>query len=437
MPLNLRAAFRAITTALLLTASLAAHAQAISTKIFFTGGAPYTDDELSTVVGLHSGQLFNDNELQAGSQRLIDTGLFDSAALTATGKGPTRQARYTLKATPPEKLLRASFENFVWLTPAELDTALRARVPLYRGLLPDSGNLPDSVQTALTALLKEKGIAATLSHTIVEPTTWHPIRAVNYRIEDPKVRIADVHLSISGSPQTTAQVVPLIKAALPHVVGSTYNEGLVNVTIDDLLLAPVRNAGYIASSLEITGRTVATGPYGYIVTPSARITTGDPYKLSTLAWEPTPIYAAADFTRDAKLHPGELASAKSLAETEAPILAAYRKLGYMDAYLHVTPTLDATARTVAYTLAAVPGEPYHLNTVAAVGLNPAQQQAFDKGWAMKHGDPYSEAYVTGFLHNNTALRQFDGLAATFTATADPNTHLVDLVVTFLPNPRAR
>jgi hypothetical protein len=100
MPLNLRAPLRALATALLLTVSLAVHAQAISTKLYFTGGAPYTDDELSNVVGLHSGQLFNDNELQAGSLRLIDIGLFDSAALTATGKGPPARPATTSKSRP-------------------------------------------------------------------------------------------------------------------------------------------------------------------------------------------------------------------------------------------------------------------------------------------------------------------------------------------------
>jgi outer membrane protein insertion porin family len=413
------------------------HAQAVSTKIYFTGGAPYTDEELSAVVGLHSGQLFSDAELQAGSQRLIDTGLFDSAALTATGKGPTRQARYTLKATPPEKLLRASFENFVWFTPAELDTALRARVPLYRGLLPDSGNLPDAVQTALTALLQEKGIAATLKHTTVEPTTQHPFRALKYRIETPAVRIADVHLSISGPPGVGAQLVPLIKAAFPHIVGSAYNEGLTRTTLDDLLLEPVRNAGYIASSLMVTDRSVATSPSGYAVTASARILTGDSYKVSAITWEPTPIYTAADFNRNAKLHPGDLASAKALDETEAPVLPAYRKLGYMDVYLRVTPTLDDAAHTVAYALAAVPGEPYQLNTVAAVGLSPAQQQVFDANWGMKHGDPYTADYVNNFLLHAAQTFHSEGLSATFTASADPNTHLVDLTITFLSVPHAR
>jgi outer membrane protein insertion porin family len=437
MPLHLRLISRALPAALLLATALSAHTQAIETKIFFTGAAPYSDADLSSIVGLHSGQLFNDNELQAGSQRLIDTGLFDSAALTATGAGRTRQARYTIKITPLEKLLPASFENLVWYTPSELDTALRARVPLYRGLLPDSGTFADTVQSALASLLKEKGITATLSHATVEPTTQHPVRVVNFRIETPKVRIADVHLSISGPPEANAQLVPLIKAALPHVVGSTYNEGLVGATLDDLLLAPVRNAGYIASSLEITARAVANGPYGYVVTPSARVTTGDPYKLSTIVWQPTSVYTAADFTRDAKLHSGDLASAKSMGETETPVLLAYRKLGYMDAYLRVTPTLDTAAHTAAYTLTAVPGEPYHLNTVAAVGLTPAQQQVFDANWAMKHGDPYSDQYVANFLHNNTALRQFDGIAGTFQATSDPNTHLVDLTITFVPNPHIR
>jgi outer membrane protein insertion porin family len=433
MLLNLRAPLRAFATALLLTASLGAHTQAIETKLFFTGGAPYSDSDLSSVVGLHSGQLFNDNELQAGSQRLIDTGLFDSAALTATGKGPTRQARYTIKITPLDKLLPASFENIVWYTPAELDTALRARVPLYRGLLPDSGTFADTVQSALTALLKEKGITATLSHTTVEPTTEHPVRVVNFRIEKPEIKLASLNLILET---TSPEAVTASKVTLPRT-GYAYNEGLSGDTIDDLLLAPSRRGGYIAARVEQLQRTYTDTASVHGVTVTASIVPGDPYKLSAITWQPSPVYTAADFNRDTKLHPGDLASAKSLADTEAPILLAYRKLGYMDAYLRVTPTLDAAAHTVAYNLTAVPGEPYHLNTIAAVGLSPAQQQVFDANWALKHGDPYSEPYVTTFLHNNSALHQLDGLTASFQASADPNTHLVDLTITFVLNARTR
>jgi outer membrane protein assembly factor BamA len=424
---------RALTATVLFFASLPALAQGISTKIFFTGAAPYSDADLSTVVGLHSGQLFTDNELQAGSQRLIDTGLFDSAALTATGKGSTRQARYTIKPTPDAKLLAPSFANFVWFTPAELDQALRKNVPLYRALLPDSGTFPDTVQ-ALVQLLKDKAITATVSHTVVEPTTQHPFRTVSFRVDDPAIRIQTIHLSISGPPGAAAQLAPLLKETLNRSTGTPYNEGRADFTLEDRLLTPARDAGYAAASLDAPTCTVAPADdpsHGYVVTYTAKLISGETYKLSTINWTPTPVYAATDFTRDTKLHPGDLSSSKSLLETEHAILIAYRAQGYMDAYLAIVPSFETATHTVAYDIKAVPGDQYHLKSVTQVGLSPDVRQKFDSPWNLKTGEIYNETYVTEFLRHNIAQPPFNTYGASFQASSDPQTHLTDLTITFV------
>ncbi len=427
-------AIRVLLASSLLCLTLPGFTQAISTKIFFTGAAPYSDADLTSVVGLQAGQLFNDNEVQAGSQRLVDTGLFDSVAMTGSGKGSTRQVRFTIKPTPDNKLLPASFANFVWFTPAELDHELRSRVPLYRGLVPDSGNLADSVQSALAALLKDKGINATVSHTTVEPTTQHPTRVVNFSIDAPRIAIASLNITIA------TQDADALSAARPSLrTGSSplYNEGATGFTIDDLLLAPARNAGYTTAKLDDLQRVWAdtASVRGVIVT--AKLTPGDLYKFGTINWTPTPVYSAADFTHDALFHPGDIASQKTLLSTEAKILAAYRAQGYMDAYLHVTPTLDTNAHTVSYDLAAVPGEQYHLKTITIVGLDPDSRQQFDSGWRMKPSDLYNEPYIQHFLNNNTALLKLNNYVGSYQASADPNTHLVDLTITFVSKANRR
>ena len=64
------------------------------------------------------------------------------------------------------------------------------------------------------------------------------------------------------------------------------------------------------------------------------------------------------------------------------------------------------------------------------GLPPEAKSAFDAAWKMQSGDPYNADYVTGFLHNNTALLGLKGYAGTFQAAADPTAHAVDLTVVF-------
>lgn len=103
----------------------------------------------------------------------------------------------------------------------------------------------------------------------------------------------------------------------------------------------------------------------------------------------------------------------------------------MDAYLAVTPTLDTTAHTVSYALHAVPGSQYHLKSVTVTGLAPDARQQFDSAWTMKPGDLYNEPYIQHFLNANTALLKLNNYAGSYQASADPNTHLVDLSITFV------
>ena len=50
---------------------------------------------------------------------------------------------------------------------------------------------------------------------------------------------------------------------------------------------------------------------------------------------------------------------------------------------------------------------------------------------MNPGDPYDVTYLESFLLKNTAIQSLRGLSAKYKAISDPNTHLVDLTVTFV------
>ena len=49
---------------------------------------------------------------------------------------------------------------------------------------------------------------------------------------------------------------------------------------------------------------------------------------------------------------------------------------------------------------------------------------------MKTGELYNPEYVKAFLKINSGLRELAGYAAVYKGYADPNTHRVDLVLTF-------
>jgi outer membrane protein assembly factor BamA len=426
-----------VLTAVILLAPLPALAQYTIDKVVFHNAAPYTDAELLSASGLEAGQFLTHDSLINAAHHLLDTGLFDDAQVELSGQGKTRTVVVSLKPTPLGKLLPASFENLVWFTPAEISNGLHAHLPLYRGVASDAGNFPDAIQAALQQMLTAKDITATLSHAVIEPTTRQPIRVMDFKVDDPPIRLAALHLSITGPPGAAAEFAPLLKPALNKANGSAYNEGLAGSNLEDLLLTPARNAGYITAKLEDPQRTVVPTDRGPAVTYTARLNSGDAYKVSALNFEPTPIYTAADFTRDLKLHTGDLANASALTSTELQITKAYLLLGYMDVYVLSNPVTDVAAHTVAYTLHPVPGEQYHLKSVNPTGLSPNTQKTFDSAWQLKPGDLYSDLAVQTFLLKNIAQPTFRPYDTSFQAVADPQTHLVDLTITFTPNHNVR
>lgn len=418
--------------ALVLFTPLCAVAQYTAARIVFEGGKPYTDDELLTVSGLTAGQSLGPDSLVNASQHLLDTGVFDDVQANLSGAARASTVHIILKPTPLDKLLPVSFENLVWFTPEELTQGIHARVPLYRGVAAEVGTLPDAIQTAVQQMLAEKGINAKLFYEAVAPTAQHPARVFNYAITQPSIRLADVHLSIAGPEGAAAQLTPGFQLAIHHAVGSRFNEGLTGITIADQLLPPARNFGYITAHLDQITRTVAPSAKGLGVTYTTRVVTGEAYKVSAFTWQPTPIYSAADFTRDAKLHPGDLANVFALNQTDALIAAAYLAHGYMDVIVLAPPVLDETNHTVTYAPQVIPGEIYHVKTVTPQNLSPEAQQEFDATWQMKPGEIYAASYVEGFIQANAKQPHLAKYTAGYQASADPQTHLVDLTITFRP-----
>jgi outer membrane protein assembly factor BamA len=413
---------------LLLLAPLTSHAQYSIASVTYKHPGPYTAPELAAVSGLEAGQLLTQNSLGNAAQHLLDTGLFSDATIDYTGTGMRRGIVVDLKPIPPDKLLPASFENFIWFTPDELTAGIHAHVPLYRGVASDAGTLPADIQAALQQMLAAKGITATLSYEIIEPTNLHPQLTVNFRVDSPKILFAKA--SLAGVPD------PLkvdVFRALTQLDGRPYNEGRTGVTFEDAILAPARSAGYLNAKLQDIQRSYASSPNGIAVTYAATFVPGDAYKVSTITWTPTLLYSAADFARDAKLHPGDPANDSALRQTETPISRAYLLQGYLDVYVLPHPAFDATNHTVAYSLEPIPGEIYRLKTVNVTGLSPQALQQFNADWPMKPGDPYSDQAVNAFLAKHIAQPPFQPYGAGFKAVGDPQTHQVDLTLTFTPN----
>jgi outer membrane protein insertion porin family len=397
-----------------------------ATQIVFNHPGPYAQDQLAAAAGMHSGMKFDVNDLSAATQRMADTGFFESVGPSLEVKGSTATVLFDIKLLERSQMLHVGFENFVWLNPTEIEEAVRSKSTLYLGYLPENSDVSDPLNSALTEALAAKGITARVAHETVEPTLLRPERSIEFRIVTPPIRVANVKLG-----GVLPELVPLIQKSVNTTARSPYNEGLAGQTTEDRILAPLRDAGYIHASL--SGMTLAPTltSDGASVVLSATLNAGDIYRISNIAFAGTPLLSAESFAATQKLHAGDVASRALLFETLAPLDAAYRRQGYMDVIEEAVPSADPATHQVAYTVTVKPGEQYRIHQVTANTLDPAAQADFDRGFLMKTGELYNPEYVSGFLKNNTALRALEGYSAGFKAYADPNTHTVDLVLTFV------
>ena len=164
---------------------------------------------------------------------------------------------------------------------------------------------------------------------------------------------------------------------------------------------------------------------------TAQLVPGEIFRVSAIQFEGNEFLSAEAFAAKAKLHAGDVASRHELLETLAPLDMAYRRKAYMDVIIRAVPAIDAAAHQVAYNVAVDPGEQYRLHEVTTNNLDAAAKTNFDRAFLLKPGDIYNLEYVINFLVKNSAVHSLDPYAASFKSYADPNTHLVDLVVNFV------
>ena len=395
-------------------------------KIEFDHLGPYSRVQLEAVAGMHAGTEFTAEDLDAAAQRLADTGFLGVVgATTAPGRIDAITVLFDINPLDRSQMLHLTFENFVWLTPDEIQAALQTKAPLFLGYAPQNTQLLDEFNDALTDALAKKGIQAKVMHDAFEPSLRRPEIDVDYWIAKPALRVADVKLT-----GVSTNLVPLIQKSVNSVAGKAYSDGLPGGRTSEQILLPLLDAGYIDAALSDISVTPSVSGDSTAVVVAATLHSGEVYHVSGIVFAGCPLLSADAFAASAKLHAGDVANRAQLLETLEPLDTAYRREGYADVIVRAKPKEDSATHQVAYTVTVTPGEQYHIKTVVPNGLAADDQGAFDSAFAMKVGGIYNPEYLAGFLKGSGAWQGLAGYSLAYKAYADPDTHTVDLVLNF-------
>ena len=390
----------------------------IPKKITFSGYSDGSQPELLAASGLKSGAAIGQAEMNAAALELSKTGLFSDVHFTFDGS----ELHFVL--TPAGGMVPVFYENFPWWDAKTINSMLAPKVPLFHGsVVPESG-LQAQVIAALTALVAEKGVQATV--TPAPQMGTKRIHGVALHIESPEVAIGDVKFA-----GLSTEWVEPIGAIQKAAAGEPFNEAT-----EATLATAIQNVYHRQGYLDVAMIRYASGTPelagGKIVVPvSATIEQGAQYRLASLRLTGDVLMSSDEFVKRAKIHSGDVANEDLLRQTLASVAASYKAKGYLRAAINAEPALNHTQHLVNYEIKVVPGDVYHMGKLEILNLSDDRKALVVENWALHAGDIYDATYPPTFLNRNAkTLHALDGWSASYKQYEHEDTHIVDLVISF-------
>ncbi len=386
-------------------ASAVAASKLVALKV--TGTARYTDKEILAASGLQIGQNAADGDFKEALQRLGDSGLFSDLAYSYSSSGAGVKLDLQLADIDQSKLVPARFDNFVWFTDDELRTALQSRVPLFKQLLPLTGNLPDRVSEALQAVLTEKQFPGRVNYMREGDETGGQLKAIVYRVEEVSIRIRGFDFPGAAPDQTS-----LLTTAAHRVIGANYGRSALSAAAKFDLLPVYLQRGYLQAAFGPSDARVAPQPAPAADTQAPAelqvdaiipVTPGKVYSTSSVDWKGNSAIATGELAHLLHLPLGQPADAVRLLRDIENLGKLYRSHGYMTAQIKPDAQLDGEKSTVHYDLNIVEGDLYKMGELEILGLDTQAKARMQEAWTLRQGQPYNGDYPQKFLDDTRQL----------------------------------
>jgi outer membrane protein assembly factor BamA len=372
-----------------------------------TGTARYTDKEILAASGLQLGQDAADGDFKEAVRHLGDSGLFGDIAYSYSSSSAGVKLELQLTDTDKSKLVPVQFENFVWFTDDDLRTAVERRVPLFKQLVPLTGNLPDEVSEALQAILTEKRLPGRVNYLRAGDESGGPLHAIVYRAEEVGIRIRGFEFP-GASPEQAA----LLATAARRSIGASYERSALAAVAKFDLLPVYLQRGYLKAAFGPSNARVvphpspaedAQGSADVEVDAIVAVTPGKVYLAAGIDWKGNSALKTTEVAPLIHLPPGQPADAVRLFRDIDAVGKLYRSRGYMTVQVKPDAQCDDEKSTVHYDLNVVEGDQYKMGELEIAGLDTQAKARMQEAWTLREGQPYDGDYPKKFLDDTRQL----------------------------------
>lgn len=359
-----------------------------------SGSKRYSPAEISDATGLKVGQRASDADFKVAAQHLGDTGMFSNVAYSFQYTNAGTKLDFEL--TDNDKLVPADFENFVWFSDQELMNQLHARVPLFQGSLPLSGNLADQVSEALQALLIEHDVSGRADYLRAGGRDGGPIESFQFSVTGISIQIRNC--SFTGAAPAEQ---PLLESAAKRVENTDYSRTALRIQEEKTFLPIYLSRGYLKASFGPAQTKVAEStPQLTMVDLSIPVERGPRYKLDSIELSGNQALPIDQLHNLLHVQVGQPVDAVELSKDLDQIKKLFGTKGYMAATVTGEPTLDDAQSTVRYQLRITENDVYKMGDLDIQGLDKKTTVKLFDSWKLLGGDVYDSSYPQKFLHGS-------------------------------------
>jgi len=390
--------------------------------IQFKGAPEYSDQELLAAAGLKKGKVLDFAEMSGHTQKLMDTGVFETVSFKFDGV----DLIYTL--VPHTELYPVRLENLPLAPGKELDAALHSRIPLYHGKVPVEGGLTEQVRLALEEMLAAKGIKTTVAALPYTDPRLHQVTAMSYNITSPSVQVGEIHIDGVAAPLDSK-----VAEILARLTGSNYDVEGSPAQIETNLGTYYRDMGYLETEVHATAQsTPVIEPETIHIPFQVSISQGALYKISGIQLAPGLLVTQADFDRQAHIHPGDIADGTRVRANSQFIEHQYHNKGYMKAVVHPAANFDRAQGTVSFTVGVEPGPVYRMGRLIIQNTAEDLRAAMWAAWKLQGGEIFDESslltYFTSQNQKTPLGRTFASANCKYMLTINDEIHTVDVTL---------
>jgi outer membrane protein assembly factor BamA len=355
------------------------------------GANRYKQAQIVAASGLGIGQTVSEDDFKRAVQKLGDTGVFTEVAYTF--QYSAQGTKLELQISENGQTVPARFDNLVWFSDQELLDKLQARIPLFQGQLPLSGNLIDQVSEALQSFLDERNLQGKIDY-LRTARQGGPIEAIAFSVSGLKIAIRSTEF-----PGASPAELLLLQAVAKKQVDQDYLRSILRVQ-EDMNFLPVYLArGYLKASFgDAQAKVAQDTPQETFVEVAYPVEPGRQYSVAEMHWVGNSIFPAEKLQPFLHLQTGQPANAVQLTDDLDAARKIYGTRGYLAAGIHPDPEFNDEASTVSYQLRVHEGDLYHMGDLEIRGLDNRTTARLTDQWKLHAGDTFDDTYPKSFIN---------------------------------------